>query len=1110
MAAIELASFKRVIPMIYAYNTIGVTNNEGWTKIGYTERQTVQKRIYQQTHTAGVETALAWSDNAMYKDGSGVYFTDHEFHGYLEKKKVERRKGTEWFHVDGAASKAYFDRFASRGDTFKEIVGADYTLRAEQEEAVEKTLSYLKTHEGKGEFLWNAKPRFGKTLTAYDFLRRLGASKALIVTNRPSIANSWYEDFQKFIGWQTDFYFVSDAEALADKGVMTREAFTDWMLADDRRMDAKMIAFDSLQDLKGAVYFGGNFDKLKWIRDTEWDVLIVDEAHEGVDTWKTDRAFEKITRKFTLYLSGTPFKALASDRFHENQIYNWSYADEQEAKENWISESKNPYEDLPRLHMFTYRLSDMIRDRLAKGIQLDEDGEPASYAFDLNEFFKAENGWLVHEADVKKFLHALTTQEKYPFSTSDLRAELKHTLWLLERVDSAKALARLLRNDPVFSDYEVVLAAGDGKLNEDEENEKSYDKVKKAIKNHEKTITLSVGQLTTGVTIPEWSGVLMLSNVKSPALYMQAAFRAQNPAKYYDGACLMKKDNAYVFDFDPARTLIIYDEFANNLEKRTAGGSGTAAEHEENIRRLLNFFPVIGEDSEGRMAELDARAVLSIPRKLKSEEVVKCGFMNNFLFRNISNIFNAPDAVKAIVEKLPTAQEQKVKPKDQLLEDMDDVTVDTDGRTKVTQDLVVSKTDAIFGPKIYETMASDVKDTVATVQTLPNRMLNVAPAVEAVEKVKDVIKSTVRDQITASIANQYGLTKGAETRLGKQVDHEIDRKLDTVKEDFQQRAKIAEAERKKALEQAETKEEMQAAEETYQAGIGKAMEIFKAETQKQVENIIQNKPRELVKAVEQREAEKKQNDIEETVRSHLRGFSRTIPSFIMAYGDPALTLENFDQYVEADVFKYVTGITMDDFCFLRDGGAYPDKKTGEEKHFEGHLFDEVVFNDSIQTFWKKKEELADYFDESHDEDIFDYIPPQRTNQIFTPKKVVVQMVDMLEEENPGIFGDSTKTFADLYMKSGLYITEIVKRLYRNEAMKKKFPDDHARLRHILTKQVYGCAPTEIIYRIATHYIFGAVPDMAGGMHHFRKEDTVPYAKAGHLQELVDQLFEETH
>lgn len=1103
MAAIKLTSFKRVIPMIYAYNTIGVINNEGWTKIGYTERQTVQKRIYQQTHTAGVETALAWSDNAMYKDGSGVYFTDHEFHGYLEKKQVERRKGTEWFHVDGAASKAYFDKFASHGDAFKETSGDTYELRAEQEEAVEKTLSYLRAHGGKGEFLWNAKPRFGKTLTAYDFLRQLGAAKALIVTNRPSIANSWYEDFQKFIGWQTDFHFVSDAEALADKGVMTREAFTNWMLADDRRIDAKMVAFDSLQDLKGSVYFGGNFNKLQWIKDTDWDVLIVDEAHEGVDTRKTDRAFEKITRKFTLYLSGTPFKALASDRFHEDQIYNWSYADEQEAKENWESDAKNPYEDLPQLHMFTYRLSDMIRDRLAKGIQLDEKGEPVEYAFDLNEFFKAENGRLVHEEDVKKFLHALTTQEKYPFSTPELRAELKHTLWLLERVESAKALARLLKNDPVFSAYEVVLAAGDGKLSEEEENEKSYDKVKKAIENHDKTITLSVGQLTTGVTIPEWSGVLMLSNVKSPALYMQAAFRAQNPAKYYDGACLMKKENAYVFDFDPARTLIIYDEFANNLEKRTAGGSGTAAEHEQNIRRLLNFFPVIGEDSEGRMAELDAKAVLSIPRKLKSEEVVKCGFMNNFLFKNISNIFSAPAVVKAIVEKLPTAQEQKVKPKDQVLEDMDDVTVDADGHAKVPQDIVVSKTDAVFGPKIYGTLADDVKDPVATVGILPKTTLDVTPAME---KVKDAIKNTVRDHVVAPIVSQYGLTKGAETRLGKQVDKEIDRKLDTVKENFQQRTKIAEVEQKKALEQAETKEEVQAAEETYQAEIGEAVEIFKAETQKQVEEIIQNKPKELVEAVEQKQAEKKQNDIEETVRDHLRGFSRTIPSFIMAYGDKNLKLENFDQYVEDDVFKDVTGITMDDFRLLRDGGPYTDEETGEEKHFDGHLFDEVVFDDSVQTFWQKKEELADYFDESHDEDIFDYIPPQKTNQIFTPKKVVVQMVDMLEEENPGIFGDPNKTFADLYMKSGLYITEIVKRLYRNEAMKKKFPDGKKRLLHILTKQVYGCAPTEIIYRIATHYIFGAVPDMAGEMHNFRKVDTVPYAKQGKLQELIDQKF----
>ncbi len=1109
---IQIQSFKRVIPMIYAYNTVGVANNEGWIKIGYTERQTIKQRIRQQSHTISVPTKLAWSDNAMYKDGSGEYFTDHDFHRYLEQKHVERRPKTEWFHVSGTTSKAYFDEFASGIGYMNESEGKTYILRNEQNEAVEMTLSYLNAHGGLDanarrplhgvEFLWNAKPRFGKTLTAYDFVRRSGATSVLILTNRPSIANSWYEDFQKFIGWQTDFQFVSDNDTLRDQGVMPYDVYEE-ALYGGRITKESMIAFESLQGLKGSLYFGGKFDKLKWITGINWDILIIDEAHEGVDTRKTDRAFTQIKRKFTLYLSGTPFKALASDRFHSEQIYNWSYADEQEAKENWTEESKNPYEDLPQLHMFTYRLSDMIRGKLEKGIQLDDKGEPASYAFDLNEFFKAENGRLTYESDVKKFLHALTTQEKYPFSTPVLRAEMKHTLWLLDRVESARALAKLLQKDPVFSEYEIVLAAGDGKLDNESENEKSYDKVKKAIATHDKTITLSVGQLTTGVTIPEWSGVLMLSNVKSPALYMQAAFRAQNPETHHEGAMLIKKENAYVFDFDPARTLIIYDEFANNLSKETAGGRGTAEAHEKNIRRLLNFFPVIGEDSEGRMMELDAKAVLTIPRKLKSEEVVKCGFMNNFLFKNISNIFSAPDAVRQIVEQIEPAQEQKVKPKKDALNGMDDVQVDENGQAQVPTEIVVSKTDDIFGEKIYDTLL-DVERAMDKVNSLGTwtKPDDVTPALDTLAK---AVKTAVSTQVMKPIADTYKLKKGQTDRLTQQVAKEIDQKLNDAKDDFRQVSNIAEAELHKAREQAQSKAEVEKAEETYQKAMSTALADFQQTIQKQADDILQNKPQELVEQIEQKEAEKKQNDVEETVRAHLRGFSRTIPSFIMAYGDRDLRLDNFDAYVEDKVFKEVTGITLSQFRFLRDGGPYKDAN-GETKHFAGDLFDEVVFDDSVQNFLDKKEDLADYFDETKTEDIFDYIPPQKTNQIFTPKRIVVQMVDMLETENPGIFSDPDKTFADLYMKSGLYITEIVKRLYRNPEMKKIFPDGKERLRHILTKQVYGFAPTRIIYLIAMHYIFGAVPELETVSHHFKEVDTVLYAKEGTLQKLVDKEF----
>ena len=234
--------------------------------------------------------------------------------------------------------------------------------------------------------------------------------------------------------------------------------------------------------------------------------------------------------------------------------------------------------------------------------------------------------------------------------------------------------------------------------------------------------------------------------------------------------------------------------------------------------------------------------------------------------------------------------------------------------------------------------------------------------------------------------------------------------------------------------------------------------------------------------------------------------SATIPSFIMAYGDDGLTLANFDDYTEDDVFLEVTGITEADFRFLRDGGDRINPETGEMEHWDGHLFDETVFNDSIREFLRKKRELADYFDETHTEDIFDYIPPQKTNQIFTPKRVVKMMVDELEKQNPGCFDDPTKTFADLYMKSGLYITEIVKRLYNSAAMKAAIPDDRARVRHILQNQVYGMAPTRIIYLIATNYILGFDETLKEETHNFVEADAAEASKNGTLAEQVDQYF----
>lgn len=273
------------------------------------------------------------------------------------------------------------------------------------------------------------------------------------------------------------------------------------------------------------------------------------------------------------------------------------------------------------------------------------------------------------------------------------------------------------------------------------------------------------------------------------------------------------------------------------------------------------------------------------------------------------------------------------------------------------------------------------------------------------------------------------------------------------------------------------------------------------------ETLIKSAGETIVREVETAKREKEKQSIEGIIRDHLRGFSRTIPSFLMAYGDENTKLENFDRIIPENVFQEVTSITTDQFRFLRDGGDYVDEETGGTEHFDGHLFDPVVFDDSVKEFIQLRHRLANYFDENLREDIFDYVPPQKTNQIFTPRRVVAQMVDMLEQENPVCFDDSTHTFADLYMKSGLYITEIIKRLYRNEGMRDAYPDDRERLDHILEHQVYGIAPTEIIYQIATHYILGYDDEVGNGCKtHFVKADSAELAKNGKLSEYVEQVF----
>lgn len=1117
----NVKSTKKVVPMIYAYTTPGISYHDGYIKIGYTE-QDVDERIRQQTHTAGIKPKKEWQGNATFEDGSGDTFTDKQFHTYLRKNGVkqpqdegneyfDKNDENEWFHISPSDSQSKFYEFRSnRGvlesDNHEVIL---YKLREEQEEAVCQTVAYRNDHEG-GEFLWNAKPRFGKTLSVYDFVKKVDAKNVLIVTNRPAIANSWYSDYEKFLGRQSGYFFVSNVDGIKDRPlVMNYEEYRNDATSREKNPDAVkmgLIDFVSLQDLKGSIYFSDNSnatDKLKEVRGINWDVLVIDEAHEGVDTYKTDIAFDQIKRKFTLHLSGTPFKALANSKFEDRAIYNWTYADEQEKKANWDNskQEENPYANLPKLNLYTYQMSEIIRDELKQGIEIQ--GETAEYAFDLNEFFAVENGKFKYNSSVDKFLDAMTLQEKYPFSTPELRAELSHTFWLLDRVESAKKLAEKLKEHPVFKDYEIVLAAGDGKLDDDEETMKSYDKVLKAIAEHDKTITLSVGQLTTGITIPEWTAVLMLSNVKSPALYMQAAFRAQNPCLFKKGTESWRKENAYVFDFDPARTLTIFEQFANNLNPATATGGGTTDEREANIRNLLNFFPVIGEDDNGELVELDAREVLSIPRKIRSVEVVRRGFMSNFLFQNISNVFSAPKEVLDIIDQFEAIEEPTGKI-NLTQETKDDLSLNEDGEVELTEEYVIGKTLDVFGEKIYDqTFTDKINDTFTQIEETPN------DTDAAINRLKAFVKDrAVKDVVETAKANYGDDMKASDKRqIERRLNTDADRIIDKLHGNYQIEQNVLEtqrvAEMQTRYETGKTSEEI---DEEFRQKKQEVAEKFQEELKDAIQEFVDTSAQTTVKTVETKKKERMKTEIEDGIRDHLRGFSRTIPSFLMAYGDDTVTLATFDTTIPGHVFKEVTSITLDQFKFLRDGGDYTEEETGEIKHFDGNLFDAVVFDDSIKEFLALKKRLADYFDEGSIEDIFDYIPPQKTNQIFTPKDVVKRMVDLLEEENPGCFDDKDKTFVDLYMKSGLYITEIVKRLYQSEKMKELIPDDKERLTHIFEKQVYGLAPTEIIYKIATSYILGFAENMDEIKHNFKQVDALPYAKDGTLQQKIDEIF----
>ena len=591
---------------------------------------------------------------------------------------------------------------------------------------------------------------------------------------------------------------------------------------------------------------------------------------------------------------------------------------------------------------------------------------------------------------------------------------------------------------------------------------------------------------------------------------MQAAFRAQNPCLFSNGKEQYRKKNAYIFDFDPARTLIIYEQIANGLSEDTSGDKGDSDTRKQHVRELLNFFPVVGEDENGEMIQLDAEKVLSIPRKLKSQEVVKRGFMSDFLFQNIGHIFNAPQSVIDILTSMEAVKEPSA-PLGVNPDTAEELSVDDTGEVKIDTDYVIGKSAELFGQKIFDT--DSINDKVAeAVGDYDVKKTDKKPEDVLIESLSKTFKSEVTDHVIQKTAEEYGKDLSASTKknLERKLQTETHAVVGKAVGDFQIQQKILEKECEQRLAEATTREEMQAVNQHIDEQKKQAVETLQQTIKESVDTFIDTAGQTVVETVETEKREQKKRSIEDGIKDHLRGFSRTIPSFLMAYGDENTTLESFDKIIPDEVFKEVTSISLEQFRLLRDGGQVKNPETGMMEDYYGHLFDSVVFNDSVREFLVKKVALADYFDEKTVEDIFDYIPPQKTNQIFTPKWVVKDMVNRLEQENPGCFDDPDKTFADLYMKSGMYITEIVTRLYQSDHMKQLYPDNAKRLNHIFAKQVFGCAPTEIIYRICLSYILGFSDEIKIGKHNIKLCDTLKYAKEGNLEEKLKSLFLKTN
>ena len=580
--------------------------------------EAARTRIDQYTKTAGISYELLHTELAICdRDGQRQTFTDKQVHRVLERSGVKRKEfagASEWYLCDlGTAKRAITATKEGKASLQAEEVTSDdnpIILRPEQREAVERTLKQFRRGN---QMLWNAKMRFGKTLCALRVAREMGVGRTIIITHRPAVDEGWFEDFGKTFYDRPDWHYGSRGKG---------ESFASLQrLASQGK---KYVYFASMQDMRGSKEVGGKFDKNNEVFSTAWDLVIVDEAHEGMQTELGKAVLEQLIGKKTktLRLSGTPFNLL--DDHRENEVFTWDYVMEQKAKRDWEINhlgDTNPYASLPTLHIYTYDLGRLM------GEYSDEEK-----AFNFREFFRTRSdGSFVHDGDIDHFLSLLTTDDEdslYPYSNDAFRKIFRHTLWVLPGIKAAKALSRKLNEHPVFGLFRVVNVAGDGDA--DEERRDALELVSQAIGNDPDetyTITLSCGRLTVGVSVKPWTGVLMMagSHSTSAASYMQTIFRVQTP---YAHNGRMKTD-CYAFDFAPDRTLRVLAEAAkvSRGAGRQSGGDRVV------LGDLLNFCPVIAVEGS-KMKRYKVEMLLAHLKRARIERVVRGGFENGDLYND--------------------------------------------------------------------------------------------------------------------------------------------------------------------------------------------------------------------------------------------------------------------------------------------------------------------------------------------------------------------------------------------------------------------------------------------------------------------------------------------